>query len=65
MLNPAAEGLGDFITHDEVYTGFYVVPDAGVLTATDDPRNDPQVAWIRGYGHSRASYFMLGHGSRA
>ena len=63
--HPITRGLADFTIHDEVYNHYYVAPDVHVLLTTDNPKNDPKIAWVKEYGKSRVFYFMLGHDSQA
>ena len=63
--HPITRGLSDFTIHDETYGNYYTSPDVKVLMTTDNPKNDPEIAWVKNYGKSRVFYFMLGHDSRA
>ena len=63
--HPLARGLADFTIHDEVYNHCYVAPDVHILLTTNNPKNDPQIAWVHQYGKSRVFYFQLGHDSHA
>jgi len=59
--HPITKGISDFKIHDEVYNKYYVAPNVKVLLKTDNPKNDPNIAWVTQYGSSRVFYFMLGH----
>jgi uncharacterized protein len=63
--HPITRGLKDFTIHDETYGKYYVAPDVKVLLTTDNPKNDPKIAWVKEYGKSRVFYFMLGHDLKA
>jgi len=63
--HPITQGIADFTIHDEVYNHYYVAPDVHVLLTTDNPKNDPKIAWVKDYGNSRVFYLMLGHDSKA
>jgi type 1 glutamine amidotransferase len=59
--HPITKGVKDFKIHDEVYNKYYVAPDVKALLTTDNPKNDPKIAWVTQYGKSRVFYLMLGH----
>jgi len=59
--HPITKGVQDFKIHDETYCKFYVAPNVKVLLKTDNPKNDPNIAWVNEYGKSRVFYFQLGH----
>lgn len=59
--HPITKGVSDFDIHDETYGNYYTAPDVTVLMTTDNPKNDPEIAWVKEYGHSRVFYLMLGH----
>jgi type 1 glutamine amidotransferase len=59
--HPVTKGVEDFQIKDETYNKYYVAPNVKVLLKTDNPQNDPNVAWVTKYGQSRVFYFMLGH----
>ncbi len=59
--HPITKGVKDFQILDETYNKYYVAPDVKVLLKTDNPNNDPDIAWVTKYGKSRVFYFMLGH----
>jgi len=59
--HPITRGLADFTIHDETYNNYSTVSDAKVLLTTDNPTNDPELAWVKSYGNSRVMYLMLGH----
>jgi type 1 glutamine amidotransferase len=40
-------------------------PDVRVLLKTDNPKNNPSLAWVTRYGKSRVFYFQLGHDASA
>jgi len=61
--HPITRGLKDFVIHDETYGSYYTSPKVRVLMKTDHAKNDPEVAWVTGYGKSRVFYFMFGHGA--
>lgn len=63
--HPITQGVEDFDIHDETYGRFYVAPDVHVLLTTDDPKNNPTLAWTTRYGNSRVFYLMLGHDGQA
>ena len=63
--HPITRGLRDFEIHDETYGKYYTAPDVKVLLKTDNPKNDPELAWVKEYGKSRVFYFMLGHDKHA
>jgi type 1 glutamine amidotransferase len=63
--HPITAGLADFTIHDEVYNKCYISPDVRVLLRTDNPKNNPQIAWVKQFGNSRVFYFQLGHDSQA
>lgn len=63
--HPITKGLGDFEIHDETYGNYYTSPEVTVLMTTDNPKNDPEIAWVKKYGNSRVFYFMLGHDNLA
>jgi len=63
--HPITRGLKDFTIHDETYNNYYTSPDVHVLLKTDNPKNDPEIAWVKQYGQSRVFYLMLGHDSQA
>jgi hypothetical protein len=64
-LHPITRGLADFTIHDETYGKCYIAPDVHVLLQTDNPKNNPSIAWVNSYGKSRVFYFQLGHDSQA
>jgi len=59
--HPITRGLKEFTIHDETYNNYYTSPDVHVLLKTDNPKNDPEIAWVHKYGNSRVFYLMLGH----
>jgi type 1 glutamine amidotransferase len=59
--HPITRGLKDFEIHDETYNNYYTAPGVTVLLKTDNPNNDPEIAWVKKYGNSRVFYLMLGH----
>ena len=63
--HPITRGLSDFTIHDEVYGHAFIFPTNHVLFATDDPRNNPAMAWVRHYGHSPVFYMQFGHDHHA
>jgi type 1 glutamine amidotransferase len=63
--HPITRGLADFTIEDETYGKCYIAPDARVLLRTDNPKNNPSLAWVKPYGKSRVFYFQLGHDSQA
>jgi len=63
--HPITQGVEDFEIHDETYGGYYTAPDVKVLLTTDHPKNDPELAWVTGYGNSRVFFLMLGHDAKA
>jgi type 1 glutamine amidotransferase len=63
--HPITRGLADFTIEDETYGNCYIRPGAYVLLRTDNPKNNPSLAWINPYGRSRVFYFQLGHDSKA
>ncbi len=63
--HPITKGLKGFEIHDETYGKYYTSPDVTVLLMTDNPKNDPELAWVKDYGKSRVFYFMLGHDAKA
>jgi hypothetical protein len=63
--HPITRGLADFTIHDETYGKCYIAPGAHVLLRTDNPKNNPEIAWVQPYGKSRVFYFQLGHDSMA
>ncbi len=63
--HPITKGLSDFDIHDETYGNYYTAPDAKVLMTTNNPKNDPEIAWVKTYGNSRVFYLMLGHDNQA
>jgi type 1 glutamine amidotransferase len=64
-LHPITRGLADFTIEDETYGKCYIAPDAHVLLRTDNPKNNPSIAWVSPYGKCRVFYFQLGHDSKA
>lgn len=63
--HPVTRGVENFQIHDETYNNYYTAPDAKVLLTTDNPDNDPELAWVKTYGKSRVLYLMLGHDHEA
>jgi len=63
--HPITKGVDDFETEDETYGGYYTSPDVKVLLKTDNPKNNPEIAWVTHYGKSRVFYLMLGHDAKA
>ena len=63
--HPITQGLKDFAIHDETYGRYYVDPTARVLLTTDNPKSEPQLAWVKTYGASRVCYLLLGHDKHA
>ncbi len=63
--HPITAGLEDFQIHDETYGDYYLSPDVKVLLKTDNPKNNPSLAWVHEYGASRVFYFQLGHDATA
>lgn len=63
--HPICRGVEDFSIHDETYGNFYTASDVEVLLTTDNPKNDPEIAWTTRFGKSRVFYFMLGHDGQA
>jgi len=59
--HPITKGVQDFKIRDEVYNKYYVAPDVKVLLKTDNPKNEPTIAWVHEYGKSRVCYLQLGH----
>ena len=59
--HPITKGVKDFTIHDETYNKYYVAPEVKVLLKTDNPKNDPNIAWVTQYGKSRVFHLMLGH----
>jgi hypothetical protein len=63
--HPITAGIDDFQIHDETYDNYYLSPDVRVLLKTDNPKNNPSLAWVTRYGKSRVFYFQLGHDASA
>jgi type 1 glutamine amidotransferase len=63
--HPISRELKDFEIEDETYNNFYSAKGVKVLLTTDNPKNDPEIAWVKQYGNSRVFYFMLGHDAKA
>jgi type 1 glutamine amidotransferase len=63
--HPITKGLSEFDIHDETYGNYYTASDVSVLMTTDNPKNDPEIAWVKKYGNSRVFYLMLGHDNLA
>jgi hypothetical protein len=63
--HPITKGMQDFVIHDEVYGGCYVLPSEKVLLKTDNPKSNPELAWVHNYGKSRVFHLSLGHDSKA
>jgi type 1 glutamine amidotransferase len=63
--HPITKGMSDFDIHDETYGNYYTSKDVHVLMTTDNPKNDPELAWVKEYGHSRVFFLMLGHDAAA
>ena len=63
--HPITRGLADFTIHDETYGKCYVAASSHVLLSTDNPKNNPAIAWVTQYGKGRVFYFQLGHDSKA
>ena len=63
--HPITAGINNFTIHDETYCNYYTAPDVTLLLTTDNPRNEPPVAWAKQYGKSRVFYIMFGHGPSA
>ena len=63
--HPITKGLADFEIHDETYGNYFTAKDVHVLLTTDNPKNDPELAWVKEYGHSRVFFLMLGHDAMA
>jgi type 1 glutamine amidotransferase len=63
--HPITQGMEDFEIHDETYHNYDTDPKARVLLTTDNPKNDPELAWVREYKGSRVFYLMLGHDRHA
>jgi type 1 glutamine amidotransferase len=59
--HPITQGIKDFEIDDETYGIFYTAPGIRVLLTTDNPKNNPDIAWTTRYGKSRVFYLMLGH----
>ncbi|MGD0090192.1 MAG: ThuA domain-containing protein [Planctomycetota bacterium] len=59
--HPITKGLQDFKIHDETYCKCYVAPNVKVLLKTDNPTNNPEIAWVNEYGKSRVFYCQFGH----
>jgi type 1 glutamine amidotransferase len=63
--HPVTRGIDDFQIHDETYNNYYTAPDVKVLLTTDNPKNDPELAWVKTYGKSPVLFLMLGHDGQA
>jgi uncharacterized protein len=63
--HPITAGIDDFQIHDECYGNYYLSPDVRILLKTDNPKNNPSLAWVTRYGNSRVFYFQLGHDASA
>jgi uncharacterized protein len=63
--HPITAGIDDFQIHDETYGNYYLSPDVKILLKTDNPKNNPSLAWVTQYGKSRVFYFQLGHDAAA
>lgn len=63
--HPVTRGVKDFDIHDETYKLYDVHPDVTVLLHTDEPKNEPNLAWAKTYGPARVVYLQLGHDRQA
>jgi type 1 glutamine amidotransferase len=63
--HPITRGIKGFATHDEIYKGVVVDPEAHVLLTTDHPESGKKLAWTRREGKARVVYIQLGHDNQA
>jgi uncharacterized protein len=61
--HPIVKGMQDFAVKDETYRGNDADPQVHVILTTNEPTNNPAVAWVHTYHKSRVCYFQLGHGT--
>lgn len=59
--HPITQGVEDFDIKDETYGPFYVAEGVHVLLRTENPKNNPVIAWTHCYEKSPVFYLMLGH----
>ena len=59
--HPVTAGMEDFKIRDEYYNKCRVDPGVTKLVTTENPGNQPEVAWCREQGKSRVVYIMSGH----
>lgn len=60
-MHPIAEGLNNFLIHDEVYGNFRVLPTVHPILKTTHPESGELIGWTNRYGNSRIVYIQLGH----
>lgn len=63
--HPVTRGLGSFRIYDEVYSRFWVSPEAKILLTTDHPKSEKVIAWVSPHPKARIIYVQLGHGEQA
>ena len=59
--HPIADGLAEFVTHDEAYTALRVSPEATVLAHHVLDGDLHPLAWAHRVGSARVAYIALGH----
>jgi len=63
--HPIVQGLSDFEILDEVYSNYFVRPEAKPLLTVDHPLSGKIIAWTHSYGKAPVAYILLGHGPSA
>lgn len=61
MKHPVLDGVGPFHLIDECYKGMWFSPKIQPLLQTDNPLNDPVVAWLGLHPKARVVGIQLGH----
>ena len=59
--HPCADGIGDFVTNDELYIKLALKPGNDVLLTADLDGEAKPMAWTRKYGNGRVFKTTLGH----
>ena len=59
--HPCAEGIGEFVTNDELYTKIGWKPGNDVFLTADLEGETYPMAWTRSYGDGRVFNTVLGH----
>jgi len=61
VITGGHEHEASFHVFDETYKGLFISPNIKPLLVTDNPTNDPAVAWIGPCTTSKVVFIQLGH----